>query len=705
MHTSPHAAPVQKRRLQNLLLASLATAALTLLPITSAQAGDREVFDQGHVDAFNVEAKDGGLALDLKEDITGAHVHHAPETVELHVKSAAKATVPDGVPGAGEGYFLPATQDANLLWPGWDTLGTQADGVGKSVKINFTDVEGPGKIHLFGSGQFGGVSPLLEGGATELTDGAVRNQEYPAHTHANWVFSKPGVYTLKVKASGTVNGKAVDSNEATYTFTVGDDFRGATNKPAPKPEKPQPEQPTPDNPAPGDDTTTPEKPADPAPSDPTTEAPAKPEKPAPKPKAPAARKTPKAPKSDAPAQKPSAPVKAAPKQPSKPAHSQTTAKAPKASTPVAPKKAAAPAAPKQEAPAAAANDAPAADAQKSAPVCTASEQVRDATAAEVKGATKTSTSTSSTSKAGGSYTVPANTHTHPNWVFSKPGNYKVTVRQSVKTKEGKNLSVDSTLNFSVGPNASGITSGHFDFGPRVEGGKLVPSIKDDRSSPAKWAAPGSFTFALNNAAKAKAPAGIEFVAPQGSDVWMVPGAQIAGVPWLGANSMHPSVIQNTTGEVTMSLVSVSGPGNMAVFTSGNFGQVVGAKWFSSTAGTATKTTTDTSAIAKDRASAKPGQVFKDGDKHKVLEIVGKTKSGDDCQLTADQIVAAGGSDDYAAAVAQGGSGVMGASDAGGANDGSSGPLPRTGIEAGALTALAVSLIGAGGVAVARKRRA
>lgn len=600
-----------------LAFAAATTLTLALAPLTGAQAADRLVISEGHVDMFNVHVEDNALALNLKEDVTGSHVHRAPETVELHVKSAALTTIPDGVPGAGNSYHLPLTQNHNLLWPGWDTMATQAAGVDPSIRLHFTKVEGPGSIHLFSFSAFGGLQPLLEGGATELASGAALTQAFPAHTHADWIFTAPGVYTVTAHATGTINGEAARSNAATYTITVGDEFRGATNAPVvPEPVDPEPVDPEPTEPAPTEPAPTPtEAPTEPAPSAPAPTEPA-----------------PSAPASEAPATE-------------------------------------APAAP-----------APAPE-EKKAPVCTPIEVVRDATAAEVRAATGTGGS----ARTSGSTVIPANTHVHPNWVFSKPGTYKVTVRQGVTLKSGQKLTADSTLTFAVG-SSSGVTGGHFDFGARVEDGKLVPSIKDDRTSPASWVSPSSLTFALGDAAKAKAPAGIDFVAPAGESVWMVPGAQIAGVPWLGANSMHPSIIGETTGEISMSLVSVQGPGNMGVFTSGNFGQVVGSQWFSATASSAPTG----SQVAKDRASAKIGQVFRDGEAHRVVDLEGRTETGETCQLTAEQIIAAGGSADYAKQ-RTGGS--------------ASGTLPRTGAEITGVLALGAVLSAAGAaLVIARHRR-
>lgn len=650
-------APARTRAALRALLAAFASLAVILIPLGSAHAAGRLVIESGHVDAFNVTAKGDALKLDLKEDVTGSHKTHAAEDVELHVKSAALKDLPKNVPGGPKAYWLPMTQDQNLLWPGWDTLGIKDTGFDESIKLKFDKVEGPGAIHLFGQGSWGGIEPLLAGGGTQLKAGAIRDQKFAAHTHAHWVFTKPGVYTLTLHAEGTKGGKKVSSNKATYTFTVGDEFKGKADakaeKPAPAP-APKPE-----------DSTTPKKPSDTAP---TAAAPA-----------PKDSTKPAAPANPAPADKPkprtSTPKAKAPEKPAAPApkakaKAKAAAPAKEAKTPA---KHAAPAAPAMP-------EAPAKEEPK-APVCTATEVVRDATQDEIKATTSTSKA-----KAGGSYTIPANTHVHPNWVFSKPGTYKLTIRQSVKGKDGKSYSDTSTLTFNVG-NSSGATSGHFDFGSRFENGKLISSIKDDRTSPAKWVDPSSISFGLGNAAKAKAPAGIEYIAPAGSDVWMIGSTQAPSVPWVGANSMHPSIIQNTTGEITQTLVSASGPGNVGVFTSGNFGQIVGQKWYSSTAGSGSSVS-----AAKDRKSAKIGQIFKDGKGYKIVDLKGKTEDGADCDLSADQIVEAGGSADYAKS-------VTGDAPAGSASD-----LPRTGAEVTGLagTAAALIIVGAG-TAVARRR--
>lgn len=194
---------------------SLAVFLLAVLGVTPANA-QVERLDRGHIDAFNVTADGGELTLDLKEDATGTHVRRAPEDVELVVGKDAYTERTAEVPEIGKaGYLLPQTQRAELIWPGWDTQGARDVG---AIDLEFVEVTGPGEVHLFQTGSFGSLDAVLEGGATRLESGAVIAQEEPAHVHANWLFTAPGTYQMRVVAEG--GGSS--SNEATYTWVVGD---------------------------------------------------------------------------------------------------------------------------------------------------------------------------------------------------------------------------------------------------------------------------------------------------------------------------------------------------------------------------------------------------------------------------------------------------------------------------------------------------
>ncbi|GAB3617113.1 hypothetical protein GCM10027416_16700 [Okibacterium endophyticum] len=178
--------------------------------------------ETGHIDAFYVSAANGKAVLQLMEDVTGHRVIREAETVLLRVKeSAYRSDIPEGTPGAPAGYVLPLTQDPALIWPGWDTNRTAASGH-TDVSINITGVEGPGRVHVSSQGSFGDITSLLQGGGHTLP-GTLR-EATPAHTHAQWVFTQKGIYTLTVHAVATnpANGQTLTTASHTYVFQVGD---------------------------------------------------------------------------------------------------------------------------------------------------------------------------------------------------------------------------------------------------------------------------------------------------------------------------------------------------------------------------------------------------------------------------------------------------------------------------------------------------
>ena len=474
------------------LLVALFTAVITIVTPLGSVANASLSFDTGHTDIFNVTAEDGKLTLNLKEDITGQHVQRAPEEVTLVVKGEAYQTETAQLDGIKiPGYMLPQVQDQNLLWPGWDTMGVQGDGF-NAIDINFLSVQGPGKVMLYGGGMFGGLQPLLKDGF-ELKTGAVREQSFPAHTHAYWLFEKPGTYTMQVNATGAKNGQTVTSNTATYTWVV----------------KPSAKDPNAQTPPPSDSGTTPPPTGGTTPPPNETSAP-----------------TPGETQTPPPANSTTAPVTNAPSSPA--------ANAPAPAAPAAPAQATC--FPHQEGGSGAETLLPRLKDDRTAParwvepesipflvgdkgkatVPTAigsipagtnvwmigSTQVRGVpwvgantmnasvmekttgavtwqlTSFSGPGTMEVFTSgglgqpvgqrwfAGSGSSGSGAITIPRNTHVHPNWVFTAAGTYKVGITQTATKTDGTRISGKTTLTFNVG-SGSGANDGHFDLGSEV----------------------------------------------------------------------------------------------------------------------------------------------------------------------------------------------------------------------------------------------
>lgn len=172
--------------------------------------------DSGHVDVFHVSVDGGNLKLDLREDVTGQHVTHDPADVLLEVGENTRTDATADVAEIGEsGYLLPQTQESDKLWPGWDTNDVKSGGF-DAVDITFEEVDGPGEVYLFQEKGFGDVASVLADGELTLGSGSVIEQSEPSHVHTNWLFTEPGTYTMTVKAIAD----DAESNEATYTWQV-----------------------------------------------------------------------------------------------------------------------------------------------------------------------------------------------------------------------------------------------------------------------------------------------------------------------------------------------------------------------------------------------------------------------------------------------------------------------------------------------------
>lgn len=440
----------------NSLVVICLAALLTLLTCGVALA-DPARFDRGHIDVFNVTADGGSLTLDLQEDVTGSHVRRAPEDVDLVVGEAAYTDETANVPEIGEpGYLLPQTQRADLLWPGWDTQGVREGGFGR-VDIEFREVSGPGSVYLFQTGSFGSFQPVLDSDQPQLSSGSRIVQDDPSHVHANWLFTQPGVYTMKVVA--TADG--AESNEAVYTWHVGDasaETSAETNG---------------DRTSADTSTGTPHNDATNSAAAVSTPAASKPvaQKPAPATTSAAAKKCTPALR---PMIKDDRNVPATWKRPEDLVFglgSAAEADLPQAVGPVPAGKAWMIGATQQD-------NVPWLGAN------TQHESLIEHTTGEVTWEVTNFNGpgpmtvfiqgglgqvvgeewfTAENGRGSGSHTIPANSHVHPNWVFGAPGTYKVTIRQTATTKGGEKVSGEATLTFNVGE-AGNADSGHFDFG-------------------------------------------------------------------------------------------------------------------------------------------------------------------------------------------------------------------------------------------------
>ena len=124
--------------------------------------------------------------------------------------------------------------------------------------------------------------------------------------------------------------------------------------------------------------------------------------------------------------------------------------------------------------------------------------------------------------------------------------------------------------------ASEISAGHVDLGPRLIDGQWRAGLRHDAESGAVWRDPNQTVLRVSDAAVMTAPdsADYPFLADvAGKPVYVVPQTQNPGVVWLGWNTQDPAVTATIDRGLTMRVGPVSGPGRAWLFLqSGTFGK-------------------------------------------------------------------------------------------------------------------------------------
>ena len=233
------------------VLASGFSAALPAVALENSNPGEKydptkkEVLSHGHTDVFYPIQYNGKFIMTVEKD---AETFLKPENTTLRVAKSTYTTKSQLPSLATEYYYLDSSgnQKGNPLFPGWDT-GYAATLVGAShaddatADIAIQQVTGPmnGRILLWTTGGIGKNTKKVSFEENDLddepdTDGSrfmlpgVIHQHTAGHAHANWGFTQPGVYKLKVAATITNKNtkKQITTEPAEYTFEVEDTYSG-----------------------------------------------------------------------------------------------------------------------------------------------------------------------------------------------------------------------------------------------------------------------------------------------------------------------------------------------------------------------------------------------------------------------------------------------------------------------------------------------
>ena len=204
-----------------------------------APAGEEATIDHGHVD-LGLQVTDGHADFLARDDSAATPVWRALDDIVFEVGDNAQLTLPEdeafsfvGADPGAQVWVVPQTEQAEVPWLGWNTQAPSLnESVDRGVTMEFLGHTGPGEFSMFL--QNGGFEPpqLLWSTAEQKTDGFW--VDLGTHTHANWVFTEPGIHQVRVRMSGEAKNGTGDmgdtadaaghevSAESVLTFAVGD---------------------------------------------------------------------------------------------------------------------------------------------------------------------------------------------------------------------------------------------------------------------------------------------------------------------------------------------------------------------------------------------------------------------------------------------------------------------------------------------------
>ena len=190
-------------------------------------ASGRTEISAGHVD-MGPRFNNGKFELMLHDDHGESPVWRSLDEVIYRGSDKAILEVPNdprysfvGAPAGSKVYVIPQTETKGVIWPGWNTQDPQlVSKLNRGVNLTLEQVSGPGTFSLYlENGNFSAPQVLWSSTKNEPQKLWV---EKNTHTHANWVFTAPGEYLLKVTASAELSDGSTVTDTRYLKFAVGD---------------------------------------------------------------------------------------------------------------------------------------------------------------------------------------------------------------------------------------------------------------------------------------------------------------------------------------------------------------------------------------------------------------------------------------------------------------------------------------------------
>lgn len=182
----------------------------------------------GHVD-LAPRFVDGTWRLLVYDTTVQPPVWRDPADVVLRVGEAGRADAPAdptyrflGATAGAPVWVIPQTENPGVVWLGWNTQHPEVvERVDRGVRLRLAGLEGPGTLSVYlQSGNLSGPEVLWSSAEPQTEPFWA---ETATHTHANWVFTEPGRYMVRLEASARLRDGSEVSTTADVTVAVGDE--------------------------------------------------------------------------------------------------------------------------------------------------------------------------------------------------------------------------------------------------------------------------------------------------------------------------------------------------------------------------------------------------------------------------------------------------------------------------------------------------
>ncbi|APT91932.1 hypothetical protein CPHO_02290 [Corynebacterium phocae] len=192
-----------------------------------AAAGTLTEFRQGHADLGPLVTPDG-FAVMVRDDTAAPPTWRGLDDTLFVVSDKAIQQLPQtedfdfvGAQPGEDVWVVPQTEQAGVPWLGWSTQSPPfVEAATRGVTMTFLGHDGPGQFTLFlQNGGFEKPQLLWTSAQPHAQDLFV---DLNTHTHANWVFTEPGIHHVAVKFTTEFQDGTTHDATQTLSFAVGE---------------------------------------------------------------------------------------------------------------------------------------------------------------------------------------------------------------------------------------------------------------------------------------------------------------------------------------------------------------------------------------------------------------------------------------------------------------------------------------------------